>query len=178
MHRITVLKGLALGLVMFSTLLPSQLSYSQESQHTHSYQSWSARDRYVRHRNFLAYIEPVVDEQSSKDAAFITVPGLAGRCNSFEARYLRGYYLRHQNSRLKLAKMTGEQTFRQDATFCLRDGLASAKDYSFESFNFQKHYIRHRDFELLIGQDDGSAAFKKDATFIQTPPVPKPVKHD
>ena len=169
MNRAIVLSGLILGLVSFLPLLPSP-TYAQSSEH--SYLSFEFPDRYIRHRNFLAYIEPINSELDSKDATFVIVPGLANRnCFSFEARYVRGDYLRHQNFRLKLAKFENQKLFREDATFCFRDGLARAKDYSFELFNFPKHFIRHRGFELMISPDDGSIGFKRDATFIETGPV-------
>src|SRR6266446_7438455 len=165
MQRITVPKGLALGLTIF-LLLPSNVSYAQE----HSYQSWSFRDRYIRHRDSLGYIEKITDLQASKDADFIVIPGLSGRCNSLEAKNFPGFYLRHQNYRLKLGRITDDNVSRQDATFCFTKGLAGADGLSFESANLPRYYIRHRNFELWVGQDDGSDLFKKDATFIQTRP--------
>ena len=81
-------------------------------------------------------------------------------------------------SDLKISKITDEKLFKEDATFCVRRGLAEGNALSFESFNFPKYYIRHRDFELWVGQDDGSDLFKKDATFIQTQPVEPAQKLD
>jgi Alpha-L-arabinofuranosidase B (ABFB) domain len=174
MQRITFPKGLALGLTIF-LLLPSNISYSQDH---HSYKSWNFPDRYIRHRDSLAYVEKIIDIPASKDADFVEVPGLAGRCQSFESRNFPGFYLRHQNFRLKLSKITDEKLFKEDATFCVRRGLAEGNALSFESFNFPKYYIRHRDFELWVGQEDGSDLFKKDATFIQTQPVEPAQKVD
>jgi hypothetical protein len=182
MNRVSALTGLILGLVSFLPLLPSP-TYAQSSEQ--SYHSLQFSNRYIRHRNSLAYIEPINSELDSKDATFVMVPGLANRdCYSFEARYIRGQYLRHQNSRLKLAKFENQKLFTEDATFCFRDGLVRApvcgvsSCYSFESFNFPKQFIRQRDFELMISPDDGSIGFKRDATFIQTGPVRAPGKFD
>jgi Alpha-L-arabinofuranosidase B (ABFB) domain len=105
-----------------------------------------------------------------KDATFKLVPGLAGKGTSFESINNRGYFLRHENFRLVLAKLTDTKLFREDATFYVVPGLASSDAVSFESFNFPKQYIRHFHFELWVNPFDGSDAFRKDATFIKTVP--------
>ena len=92
-------------------------------------------------------------------------------CQSFESVDYPGYFLRHQDYRLKLSPRSDDALFRKDATFCVRSGLFSSSGRSFESFNFPGHYIRHSNFELWIARSDGSALFKKDATFIVSPPL-------
>ena len=99
------------------------------------------------------------------------VSGLAGKCRSFESVNYPGQFLRHQNFRLKLAKKTDDKVFKEDATFCFVEGLASSQARSFESVNFPKHYIRHSNFELWLVKSDGNQLFKKDATFIISPPL-------
>ena len=166
----SVLKGLVVGTAVSLSLLLPQLSYAQEPS---SFRSWNYPDRYVRHRLLLGYIDPIVagDKVGRNDATFRLVPGLAGRCRSFESVNYPGQFLRHQNYRLKLAKPTDAQPFKEDATFCVVVGLASSEGRSFESVNFPKHYIRHHNFELWLGKSDGSPMFKKDATFIMSPPL-------
>jgi Alpha-L-arabinofuranosidase B (ABFB) domain len=166
MHAVP--KFLALGLAVFA-LLSSKESYAQE----HSYQSVNFPDRFIRHRNFLGFIEQITDEQAAKDAVFVAVPGLAGRCHSLEAKNFPGSFLRHQNSRLKLSRADDSQLFREDATFCFRDGLVG-HGFSFESVNFPNQFIRHRDFELMISPNDGTDGFKRDATFIEASPARAP----
>jgi hypothetical protein len=172
MYRIMVPKCLAFGVAIF-LLLPSKQSYSQEV----SWQSVNFPDRFIRHRNFLGFVEPINDQQAAKDAVFVSVPGLAGRCHSFEAKNFPGFFLRHQNFRVKLGKAETDQISREDATFCVRDGLANTNGRSFESANFPNHFIRHRDFELVLSENDGSDLFKKDATFMAEQPrqPPKPI---
>jgi len=170
MYLHSVLKGLVVGSAVSLSLLLSQLTYAQEPS---SFRSWNYPDRYIRHRSFLGYIDPIVasDGLGRKDATFQLVPGLAGRCRSFESVNYPGHFLRHQNYRLKLAKQTDDQLFKEDATFCVVSGLANSEGRSFESVNFPKHYIRHSNFELWLGKSDGSQLFKKDATFIISPPL-------
>lgn len=170
MYLHSILKSLVVGLVVFLSLLLSQLSYAQEPS---SFRSWNYPDRYIRHRLSLAYIDRIVasDQLGRKDATFRLVPGLAGRCRSFESVNYAGQFLRHQNYRLKLAKQADEKLFKQDATFCVVEGLASSEARSFESVNFPKHYIRHSNFELWLSKSDGKQLFKKDATFIISPPL-------
>ncbi len=180
MYLNSVLKGLVVVSAVSLSLLLSQLSYAQEPT---SFRSWNYPDRYIRHRNSLGYIDPIVasDKLGRKDATFRLVPGLAGRCRSFESVNYPSHFLRHQNYRIKLAKQSDDQLFKEDATFCVVRGLASSEGRSFESVNFPKHYIRHSNFELWLGKSDGSQLFKKDATFIISPPLtvhPPPVRID
>jgi alpha-L-arabinofuranosidase B-like protein len=170
MYLHSVLKGLVVGSAVSLLLLLSQLSYAQEPT---SFRAWNYPDRYIRHRLSLGYIDPIVasDKLGRKDATFQLVPGLAGRCRSFESVNYPGHFLRHQNFRLKLAERTDEQLFKEDATFCVVSGLANSEGRSFESVNFPKHYIRHSNFELWLGKSDGSQLFQKDATFIMSPPL-------
>lgn len=170
MYSRAILKCLIVGAAVSSFLVLSQLSYAQDPS---SFRSWNYPDRYIRHRLSLGYIDKIVtrDSLGRKDATFRLVPGLAGKCRSFESVNYPGHFLRHQNYRLKLAKQTSDKLFKEDATFCVVLGLASSQDRSFESVNFPKHYIRHSNFELWLAKSDGSPLFKKDATFIVSPPL-------
>jgi hypothetical protein len=165
-----VLKGLVVGSAVSLSLLVSQLSYAQEPS---SFRSFNYPDRYIRHRLSLGYIDKIAanDKLGRSDATFRLVPGLAGKCSSFESVNYPGSFLRHQDYRLKLAKKTDDKPFKEDATFCFVEGLASSQARSFESVNFPKHYIRHSNFELWLVKSDGSLLFKKDATFIVSPPL-------
>jgi hypothetical protein len=131
-----------------------------------NFKSLSFQDRLIRHRNFLIYLEPANNRLSTEESAFKMVSGLAGSCNSFESRNVPGFYIRHQDLRLKLSKFVNEGPFRKDATFCIRKGLANPKFSSFESFNYPGRFMRHKNFALYIQPNDGSDFFKKDATFI------------
>jgi len=165
-----VLKGLVVGSAVSLSLLVSQLSYAQEPS---SFRSWNYPNRYIRHRLSLGYIDQIAanDKLGRSDATFRLVPGLAGKCSSFESVNYLGSFLRHQDYRLKLAKKTDDKLFNEDATFCVVSGLASSQARSFESVNFPNHYIRHSNFELWLVKSDGSELFKKDATFIVSPPL-------
>lgn len=170
MYINSVLRGLVAGLAVSLSLLIPQLGYTEEPD---SFRSLNYPDRYIRHRLSLGYIDQIAasDILGRKDATFRLVPGLAGKCRSFESVNYPGHFFRHQNFRLKLEKQRDDQLFREDATFCVVSGLASADGYSFESFNLPRHYIRHSNFELWLAKSDGSSLFKKDATFILSPPL-------
>ena len=129
-----------------------------------SVQSMNFPDRYIRHRNWLGYIEPPTNDLGRKDATFKIVPGLADRCVSFESHNLPNHFLRHEGYRLKLALRQNEPLFREDATFCVVTGLADPNGVSFESVNNPGHFIRHRNLELWLDRQDGNE-FSKDATF-------------
>src|SRR5262245_6260 len=79
-------------------LLPSQVSYSQWG--VVAFQSFNFPDRFIRHRNYLGFIEPINDRQAAKDAVFTVRDGLYGGCYSFESRNFPEFYLRHQNFRI------------------------------------------------------------------------------
>ncbi|MFB9269623.1 AbfB domain-containing protein [Bradyrhizobium erythrophlei] len=158
-----LVKPTFLSLLLVASLLIPQYAWAAEK----SFKSLNFPDRFIRHRNFLMFVEPATNALSINDSAFRVVSGLAGSCHSFESRNFPGFFIRHQNFRLKLNKFEDQDLFRNDATFCIRPGLANASARSFESINFPGHFMRHQDFELRIQPNDGSELFKKDATFFE-----------
>lgn len=142
-----------------------------------SFRSFNFPDRFIRHRNFLAEIEPVSSDLDRLDATFIFHPGLASQFGtgtaSWESRNLPGFWLRHHDFRLKLQKRPSPESaelalFNKDATFFIVDGLASSsgRNKSFRSVNFNTRLLRHRDFHLFLDEVDVSKDIdRKDATF-------------
>jgi hypothetical protein len=103
-----------------------------------SLRSINFRDRFLRHKNFLAELEPIVSDLDKADATFIMTPGINGLGSnsvSFASVNFPGFFLRHQDFRLKLQKEpvrvdefgphplppdTPElKQFHQDATFLM-----------------------------------------------------------
>lgn len=136
----------------------------------HSIKSYNYAGRYVRHQNFIGKLTQIHSKLDKQDATFKIVPGLAGRCSSLESVNYPGNYLRHQNWQVKLQSNDGSSLFTEDATFCLKKGLASSNHYSFESFNYPGNFIRHKNWHLYVesGNDD---LFRKDATFHLVSPL-------
>jgi hypothetical protein len=161
--RTNLFKAALSGLLLAASLFSQHPASAAEQ----SFQSSNFPNRFIRHRDFLMFIEPATTALAIHDSAFKVINGLAGSCQSFESRNFPRHFIRHQNSRLKLSKFRNEKLFREDATFCLRPGLANASGITFESFNFPGNFVRHQDFELRIAPSDGSALFKRDATFFQ-----------
>ena len=158
-------------LVLISTTLLPPLSYAQTIIEDVSYESLNFPNRYIRHKGMLGYVEPLTNTLSKKDATFKIVGGLAGKCVSFESVNHRRHFLRHENFRLKLSmRNNNDQRFLEDATFCMRSGLADQGGVSFESYNHPKHYIRHMNFELWLHRFEDTSQFRKDATFLKAPP--------
>jgi hypothetical protein len=168
MHLNVIRKGLFVASAICLALLWARLSYGQELV---SFQSSNYPTYYIRHRNSLFRIDKIRanDKLGRNDATFRRVAGLAGRCDSFESMNYPGHFLRHQNFRLKLAKRTDDQLFKDDSTFCLVRGLYGSGGHSFESVNLPRHYVRHRNFELWLDRPDGSTLFRRDATFTKSP---------
>ena len=135
-----------------------------------SFQASNYLDRFMRHRNSLGYAEAVSGDLGRADSTFRIDPGLAGKCISLESHNYSGQFLRHQAWRIKLAPREDNDTYKQDATFCMVSGLASSAGVSFESVNYPHHYIRHRNGELWVDDFDGSGLFRADATFNVTQP--------
>jgi hypothetical protein len=160
----------SLSMAILLLLLLPRPSFAQQLQ---SFQSLNYQDHYIRHRNFLGYLDPVAvsDKLARQDATFQVVPGLAGKCESFESVNHQDFFLRHQDFRVKLAKREDTPLFKEDATFCRVPGLANQQLASFESANFPGQYIRHFNFELWLNKPDGTEIFKKDATFLIIGPL-------
>ena len=130
-----------LGLSVCGILLTSSSSvYSQSTSQFASFKSYNIPDHYIRHKNFLGYLEPITDDLGKKDATYKLVPGLANsNCSSFESVNFPGHFLRHENFRLKLVRRINQRLFREDATFCIVSGLFDNNASSFESLNFPGH---------------------------------------
>ena len=114
-------------------------------------------DRYVRHQNSLGYTEAVSaagDALLKADATWRVVPGLAGGCYSLQSRNYPGYYLRHQNGRVRISADDGNALTRADATWCARTGSGGVR---LASWNFPGSYLRHANGELWLATPGGSA---------------------
>ncbi|GAA0672365.1 hypothetical protein GCM10010193_25990 [Kitasatospora atroaurantiaca] len=129
-------------------------------------QSFNFQDRYVRHTNFDARIDPNVNPLD--DSRFRLRPGLAGTGTvSFESVNFPGYFLRHSNYDFQLVYNDGSSQFAQDATFRQVAGLADSTWSSFQSYNHPDHYIRHYAYELRLDPITTATA-RGDATFRVT----------
>lgn len=126
--------------------------------------------RYIRHRNFQGYVEPISTNLDELDSSFRIRTGLADpNCISLESKNFPDYFLRHQNFRIVLSSNDGSTLFRKDATFCPKTGLSSKGGTSYESSNLPGYYIRHRDWELWLDKFNGSRLFRDDASFLRRP---------
>jgi hypothetical protein len=129
-------------------------------------QSFNFQDRYVRHSNFDARIDPNVSPY--QDSQFRLRPGLAGSGTvSFESLNFPGYFLRHYAFDFQLAYNDGTAQFAADATFHQVAGLADSTWSSFRSYNFPDRYIRHYAYELRLDPITTAIA-RSDATFRVT----------
>ncbi|TMR88466.1 glycoside hydrolase family 43 protein [Nonomuraea basaltis] len=132
-------------------------------------------DRYVRHRNNLAYVDPLSSASppaDRRDATFTVAAGLAHPgCYSFQSVNLPGYYLRHYNMRLTLQRDDGSAIFKGDATFCGRSGLAGGGTISFESYNLPGRYLRHYNYEMRLDLRASDSVFASDASYTVTSPL-------
>ncbi|MCC9741934.1 AbfB domain-containing protein [Streptomyces sp. MNU89] len=124
----------------------------------------------MRHRDGRVLLDPIGSPGAARDATFALVPGLAdGRCHSF--RTLDGRYLRHRDFRAVVAGNDGSRLFREDATFCMRQGAAGRGSVSFEAFNHPGRFLRHRNFELRMDPWERSELYRADISFQLTSPL-------
>jgi hypothetical protein len=131
------------------------------AQDTVCIQATNYLNNWVRHRDFLGEVTPVVSELDQADATFILRPGLANPAAfSLESVNYPGYFLRHQDFRVKLQQNDHTPLFDKDATFWIRRG--NSDQSAFESVNFPGFFIRHRNFHLYLEKIDKS---NSDATF-------------
>ena len=151
-------------------LLIGLLATPAAAQEVFTFKSLVYQDRYIRHQDFLGELTLLSSELDREDAKFIQRPALSGTPGavSFEAANHRGYFLRHQEFRVKLQSDDGTPAFNSDASFFPRTGLANPAGVSFEAVNFPGYFIRHFEFHLWVNKDDHSTTdFWRDATFLR-----------
>ena len=136
------------------------------------FKSSNFRDLAIRHRNFFAEATPIASDLDQADSLFWVRRGLANpSLVSFESYNYPGYYLRHEDWRIKIsnwdlkARNDVNALFNKDATFSFIPGL-NGQDASFQSLNYPDRFIRHRDFHLFLDPTSSNpVSFNSDATW-------------
>ena len=121
-------------------------------------------DRYIRHWEYRAKLEPNVTNLA--DSQFRVVPGLSGSGTvSLESTNFPGYYLRQRaNGEVWVDRSDNSTTFRDNASFYQRAGLANASGVSYESYTSPGSYLRHYNY-LMVVQSGSGSVFTADATY-------------
>ncbi|MEU3791462.1 glycoside hydrolase family 43 protein [Streptomyces fructofermentans] len=126
--------------------------------------SYNFPDRYVRHANYAARIDPYPFDPYT-DAQWRLVPGLADPSGvSFQSVNNPTRHLRHKNHQVVLEPDDGTAAFDQDATFHRTAGLADSSWTSFRSHNYPDRYLRHSGYALRV-DPVSTATDRADATF-------------
>ncbi|GAA3232741.1 AbfB domain-containing protein [Dactylosporangium siamense] len=121
-------------------------------------------DRYLRHQNGLAVTSPVISQLDRDDATFRVVPGLAAAgCSSFESRNFPGYFLRHQNGRVRISLNDGSALLRADATWCASSAAGGVR---LAAYNFPGSFLRHINSEVWLATPGGPNAWDNPASFV------------
>ncbi|MDX2605197.1 AbfB domain-containing protein [Streptomyces caniscabiei] len=130
-----------------------------------SVQSGTYRDRYWHLRDGLIQLDQVSsysDRQTRRDSSFKVVSGLAkSSCYSF--RLPDGRYARHQNFVLRASHHDGSQLFKQDATFCPRQGAGDV--IGLESVNYPGYYLRQRHYQLRLERYEHNQQYWSETCF-------------
>lgn len=175
-----IIKLSAIALLIVVALCSS--AFGQYGMQT--FESSNYPGMFIRHFNFLGELTSISTDLDKQDATFKVAPTmidigwpLPSNLVTFESANYPGYYLRHQDWRIKLQPNDNSNLFEYDATFKIVPGLYAGEPggfaingNSFESINYPGYYLRHRDFHLWVEPNDNSEQFKKDATFIMRPP--------
>jgi len=96
--------------------------------------------------SYLTRVDELVEavEGSSADALWRILPGLSDpSCVTFEAADEPGLYLRHSQFLIRVDPDDGIEGFKNDATFCLREGLSETgyNLHSLQSVNYTARYL-------------------------------------
>jgi hypothetical protein len=129
--------------------------------------SYNYPDRYWRHSNFNARIDPYPFDPF-QDQQWVMVAGLADSAGvSFRSANFPDRYLRQSSFALRIDPDDGTAAFRGDATFYRVAGLADSSMSSFRSFSQPTRYIRHFNFALRLDvlTSSSPAVDRQDATF-------------
>jgi hypothetical protein len=140
-----------------------------------SIECFDAKDKFLRHKNADAFLDPIVSVLDSKDARFKKVKGLADpKGVSFESYNYPGTYLRHKEGRLSVTKCP-EEADKKDATFFIVKGLAFDRNgwVSLELLTHPGSFVRNKKGELWTEEKkEEDEAYLKSATFRLVKPVP------
>jgi non-reducing end alpha-L-arabinofuranosidase len=129
--------------------------------------SYNFPDRYMRHSNFNARIDPYPFDPF-QDQQWVMVPGLADSAGvSFRSANFPDRYLRQSNFALRIDPNDGTAAFRGDATFYRVAGLGNSSWTSLRSFSQPTRYVRHSNFALRLDVLTASSPTvdREDATF-------------
>ncbi|ATE53557.1 glycoside hydrolase family 43 protein [Actinosynnema pretiosum] len=126
--------------------------------------SWNFPDRFVRHQNYLARIDPYPFDPHT-DQLWKLVPGLSDASGvSFQSVSDPTRYLRHYDYAIRLDANDNTAAFRADATFHRVPGLADSSWSSFRSANLPDRYLRHSGYALRVDPISTSTD-QQDVTF-------------
>ena len=137
-----------------------------------SLQSYNFPERFIRHRDYKGFIDPIESDLERKDSTFKRVRGLADASHvSLEAANFPGFFLVAEGEDIVLRQRPPNDTqFDRNATFIRHPGLADGSKLSLESYAQRSKYLRHTHFVLYISQTHDSDLFRQDATFTEAAP--------
>ncbi|MBB2944445.1 hypothetical protein FB565_004174 [Actinoplanes lutulentus] len=116
----------------------------------------------VRHRDYVARIDPISSGSSEGDRAdsrFVIRSGRsASDCFSLESVNFPGYYLRHRDYGIRLDQAGRSKLFDEDSTFCTAS-ISSGTALALRSYNYPSRYVA-LDGDRLILSESAATAFR------------------
>ncbi|HEU4325582.1 MAG TPA: family 43 glycosylhydrolase [Roseiflexaceae bacterium] len=106
---------------------------------------------------------------SSSVATSVSLP--VNTTRSFQSFNFPDRSIRHRSGLAYIDQVSAASpaATRQEATFRIVQGLASASCYSFESTSQPGFFLRHYDYRLRLDQNANTSQFRADATFCARP---------
>ena len=121
---------------------------------------------FISRRSSNVYLLKRNKKNHCLDSSWKIVKGLCGHGISFQSKKHPNRYLKHAGRSVYVETYYNTESFKREACFLFRRGLASQYDVSFESVgNYRGYYLRQQNYMLSIGRDSGDYQFRKDATF-------------
>ena len=136
-----------------------------------SFRSFTNPEQYIRHRDFLLYVEPISSDLDRADATF--VPFVTPLVTSWNSHNIPEAKIRHQdgNGRLDI-----DVTPVEDAQWNMVYGLAGM-GRSFQSVNFPNVYLRQVNGEIkAVALNENDENFRTEATFYIREGIADPAK--
>ena len=132
------------------------------------FESKNYPNHFIRHQNWKIFKHPHKPTQLYElDSSFDVIPGISGQGITLRSVNYPAYYVRHYKRKGEcfIHSADGKPSFKEDASFIPRPGLADPEGVSFESVNFPGQYLRHYRDRVRKDINNNTPLFFDDATW-------------
>ena len=132
------------------------------------FESKNYPNHFIRHQNWKIFKHPHKPTQLYElDSSFDVIPGISGQGITLRSVNYPAYYVCHYKRKGEcfIHSADGKPSFKEDASFIPRPGLADPEGVSFESVNFPGQYLRHYRDRVRKDINNNTPLFFNDATW-------------